>query len=205
MAREGATGYTELEDQIYIKKNEEKIKELEGQLSALRGHNKVLEEEHILLNENLTEKDVLIDSLKRNIKAFEHSEDQLCIGQLCTSIQENMCEIVLEDYYDEKWNKNTKYMEDYITIQIENKAEQETARERWKLLKKEMNWNPYLIRTLGPLRRERNEVAHPPLTEESIKNAKLKMEKEGRLSKNMAKAVDTLKKMWKLSNSKLQK
>jgi hypothetical protein len=112
---------------------------------------------------------------------------------------------VLEDYYDEKSNKNTKYMEDYITNQIENEVEQETARERWELLKKEMNWNPFWIITLGQLRRERNEVAHPNLTEERIRNAKLKMEKEGKLSKHIVKAVDALTNMWKLSNSKLQK
>jgi hypothetical protein len=46
-------------------------------------------------------------------------------------------------------------------------------------------------------------VAHPTLTEESIKNAKLNLEKVGKLSENMAKAVDTLRNMWKLSNSKL--
>jgi hypothetical protein len=116
-----------------------------------------------------------------------------------------MCKIVLGDYFDKKRNKTTKYMKVYIDIQIEDKVEQETARERWKLLKKELIWDPCWIITLGPLRRERNEVARSPLTEERIKNAKLKMEKVGKLSKNMAKAVDTLTKMWKLSNSKLQK
>jgi hypothetical protein len=177
----------------------------DGKPKALEEEIERLKKENRLLNEKLKEKDVRIDSMETKIKAFELSEHQLCIAQLCTSLQENMCEIVLEDYYDEKSNKNTKYMEDYITNQIENKAEQETARERWKLLKKEMNWNPYWIITLGPLRRERNEVANPPLTEERIKNAKLKMEKEGILSNNMVKAVDALTNMLKQTNSKLQK
>jgi hypothetical protein len=178
----------------------------------LKGHNKVLEEEieslkteNLLLNEKLKENDVRMDSMETKIKAFELSEDQLCIAQLCTSLQENMCRIVLEDYYDENSNKNTRYMEDYITNRIENEVEQETARERWKQLKEEMNWKPYWIITLGPLKRERNEKAHPTLTEERIKNAKLKMEKEGKLSENIVKAVDTLTKMWKQTNSKLSK
>jgi hypothetical protein len=139
------------------------------------------------------------------IKSFELSEDQLCIGQLYTSLQENICEIVLEDYYDKISNKKTKHMQVYITNQIENKAEQKRARERWKQLKKEMKWNPSWLITLEPLRRERNEVAHPTLTEESIKRAKCKMEKEGKLSNIMVKAVDGLTNMLKQTNSKLQK
>jgi alanyl-tRNA synthetase len=191
MAGEGATGYTER-----IKKNEEKIKELEGQL---KDHNencvgkiKALEEE--------------IERLKKEIKTFQLSEDQLCIAQLCTSLQKNMFEIVLEGYYDEKSNKNTKYMEDDIKNQIKDNAEQKRATERWELLKKEINWNPYWIRILGPLKTKRNEVAHPTLTEESIQRAKCKMKEEGTLSNNMVKAVDALTNMLKQTNySKLQK
>jgi chromosome segregation ATPase len=196
-----------LEDEIERLKKEnqslnEKIKTMDTEITELKESYQWLEEDtHKKLNEYKIE---LTDRNER-IKSFELSEEQLCIGQLCTSLQENICEIVLEDHYDEISNKNTRYMQDYITNQIENKAEQKRARERWKELKKEMNWNPYWIITLGPLRRERNEVAHPTLTEESIQRAKCKMKKEGKLSNNMVKAVDALTNMLKQTKSKLQK
>jgi chromosome segregation ATPase len=233
MAGEGATSFTSrLKDTIRkkdkkIKNLEEQIKELQEQLSdhnencqterlkkenqSINEKNKTMDTEITELKESyqwleedthkkLNEYKIALTDRNERIKSFQLSEEQLCIAQLCTSLQENICEIVLQLYYDEKSNKNTKHMEEYIKNQIESKVEQKRARKRWKLLKKEMKWTPYWIITLKPLGRK---VANPPLTEERIKRAKFKMKQEGILSKNMAKAVDTLMHMWKETNSKL--
>jgi hypothetical protein len=91
--------------------------------------------------------------------------------QLCTSLQENMCKIVLGKNFDKTLNTSADdiIMEQHIVNLIDDEFEQNAARKIWETLKKDIDWNPYLITAMASFKQAGNVVAHPELTEERIK------------------------------------
>jgi hypothetical protein len=82
-------------------------------------------------------------------------------------------------YFDKTLNTSADdvIIEQHIVNLIDDEFEQSAARKRWETLKKDIDWNPYLIKAMTSFKQAGNVVAHPELTEERIKNAKLYMEK----------------------------
>lgn len=171
-----------------VENHELKIKELEERL-------KTLKEEK--------------EKLEQRIKALEQSEDELIIRQLCSKVQENILEIVLQGYFNKIQNKNIKDMENYIRTQIKDEDKQreellrDEARKRWQELKNEIDWDDFLIRQFKGLKTGGNDAAHPPLTGRNIEKAKENLERMKKLGEQQVKAVNVLKDMLKKTNSKL--
>ncbi|XP_031573175.1 putative golgin subfamily A member 6-like protein 3 [Actinia tenebrosa] len=190
-----------------ITRLEEEIEKLDKEANTLREKIKTLEMKNGDLEESNTFLEKEANEVKGEVgklkKKFELSEDELVIRQLCSSVQENLLRIVLQENFNEIQNKRTRYMEEYISSQIKDKGERKRARLRWKDLKKEVDWNEFLIKQLKPVKTSGNETAHPPLTEEVINAAKNKLEKRKKLGPEMVKAVDQLKEIWEKTNQKL--
>ncbi|XP_031551549.1 uncharacterized protein PFB0765w-like [Actinia tenebrosa] len=192
----------------------EEIKKLKKKTGDLGESNAFLEKKMKEIDDNAkkeankAEKEIgdlntKLENLDEKLKMFELSEDELVIRQLCSSVQQNLLKIVLQGNFEEIQNKRTEDMENYISTQIEDEHEQNEARLRWKKLKKDVNWNDFLIRQLTDVKRRGNETAHPSLTEEDIDDAKINLKEKKKLGKHMVKAVDQLKVIWIQTNRKL--
>ncbi|XP_031551490.1 putative golgin subfamily A member 6-like protein 3 isoform X2 [Actinia tenebrosa] len=195
-----------------IRRLKEEIKRLVEEIEKMEMKMKMrdLEESNTFLEEEVNEAKTEIGELKtkfgdlhEKIKKFELSEDELVIRQLCSSVQENLSRIVLRENFNEIQNKRTRYMEEYISSQIEGKKEQNEARSRWKKLKKEIKWDEYLLIQLKSVKKRGNDTSHPSLTEKNIDDAKMNLEEKGKLGKHNVKAVDQLKVIWTQTNGKL--
>lgn len=189
------------------KENEKKIYDLTEELRILKEKLKDHEENCQPRIKKLEEE---IERLKKEqlkeheeiLKTLVLSKDELIIRQLCTSVQQNLLKIVLKDDFKQH-NTSTKYINDYIKRQIGDKQEQKRAKSRWKKIKKEVNWDGFLIKQLKPLKQGGNDAAHPDLKEEEINAAKRNLKKEKKFDEDMVQSVDRLTTIWKETNRKL--
>lgn len=193
----------ELEEEIR-RLREENIK-LRTEIGDLKERNTYLENKMETIQQKNGDLENELKKHGEKLKAFELSEDELIIRQLCSKVQENILRLVLQEDFDEIENKSIRYVEKYIPTQIEDKRKQDEARERWEELKDEIDWDDYLIIQLKSIKDKGNQTAHPPLTEENIEKAKTNLKEMKKLGKNNVKAVDKLKGILEKTNSKLMR
>jgi septal ring factor EnvC (AmiA/AmiB activator) len=203
-----------------IEENKKKIKDLKKQLKDSNKKNKSLKKEIDKLKEKnktllkrLQELKIKIGKQRRTLdkheteinklkKEREYQESVLCIVQIGTDIERNMCQYVLQDHFKNNRFYKVNHMESFITEL--SSEEQDLARYRRCELDKTVKWENLesLVYSLKNLKSIRFGMAHPKLTEKKIETALNWLVKEGK-DQGMAETIKILKLEWKDTESLL--
>ncbi|XP_031552502.1 uncharacterized protein LOC116289690 isoform X2 [Actinia tenebrosa] len=194
---------------IKIRKNEERIADLEKQLRVCLRKEKKHEDEIKALKKKIQDLEEENKELAKQLQEIKASKDRddsvLILIQIGTTMQRNMCKYVLGKCFETWRFYKFKKINSYIEELGAQPADQISAKQRLTELNQKISWDQNLVDSLKNLNQTRIGIAHPELSSEKIQKATEVLREIGELDDELVVKLNTLKGQWKTSEEMLNR
>ena len=129
----------------------------------------------IQLQDKIKKLEVIINDLRQDMEERKIQNQKLVLGQVAFNIDKFVSKRVLDklvapDHFIGSIMEMELAIEGHRSYAdvFQNEKERKIVEQEWESLQKKLNWSPKLFRYMQDLKKDRLDIAHPPVDKESI-------------------------------------